>query len=331
MRGVLRFFVWSLIVAVTLIGALAALFGYFVYTPAPEVPRLSGKLTRESIEVSGLRRTYLTYVPQGLAKGAPLVLVMHGSGENSARIRIDTGYGFERLADEHGFAVVYPDGYEGYWNACNIVGDYSANRLNIDDVGFLTEVVDKLITEIGVDRARVFATGISRGGHMAFRLALEAPSRFRAVAAVSASVPTPENFKCKSVGLGTSSVMIMNGTKDPLNPFNGGEVKLFGSFFKRGYVRSSRGSGQYLADLNHITGTPEASETEVAGGVRVERVLWRNNSNVEVELEAIHGGGHGIPQPYTRLPRLLGPTPREPNGPAVIWAFFERQRPGPLP
>jgi hypothetical protein len=65
-------------------------------------------------------------------------VLMHGSDENGARIRIETGYGFERLADEHGFAVVYPDGYEGYWNACNIVGDYSANKLNIDDVGFLT-------------------------------------------------------------------------------------------------------------------------------------------------------------------------------------------------
>ena len=109
---------------------------------------------------------------------------------------------------------------------------YSANKLNIDDVGFLTGVVDKLITEIGVDRDRVFATGISRGGHMAFRLALEAPSRFRAVAAVSANVPTPENFKCKPAGQGTSSVMIMNGTMDPLIPFDGGEVNLFGLFIQ---------------------------------------------------------------------------------------------------
>jgi polyhydroxybutyrate depolymerase len=65
----------------------------------------------------------------------------------------------------------------------------------------------------------------------------------------------------------------------------------------------------------------------VADGVRVERMSWRNDAPVEVELDAIHGGGHAIPQPYWRYPRILGPTPREPNGPAVIWAFFERQRP----
>jgi polyhydroxybutyrate depolymerase len=73
----------------------------------------------------------------------------------------------------------------------------------------MTEMVDKLITEVGVDPNRIFATGISRGGHMAFRLALEAFSRFRAVAAISASVPTVENFKCASSVQGTSSVMIM--------------------------------------------------------------------------------------------------------------------------
>ena len=324
MRRSLRLFLWGWLAVIALGGAL---FGYFLYSPAPEAPRTSGKLTEAALEVGGLRRTYLLYVPQGLPKGAPLVVVMHGSGESSARMRIATGYGFERLADEHGFAVAYPDGYEGYWNACNIVGDYSANKLNIDDVGFLTGMVDKLIAELGVAPGRVFATGISRGGHMAFRLALEAPSRFRAVAAVAANVPVPENFKCKPAGQGTSSVMMMNGTKDPLNPFDGGEVKLFG-FIKRGQVQSSRASGQYFADLNHITGTPETNQTQVADGVQIEQVLWRSGPNVEVELMAIHGGGHVMPQPYWRAPRILGPTPKEPDGPAVIWAFFERQRPG---
>ena len=184
MRSTLRFVLRGLIVVVALVGALGALIGYFIYSPAPEVPRLSGTLTKGTIDAGGRKRTYLTYVPRGLPKGAPLVVVMHGSGEDGAQMRIETGYGFDRLADERGFAVVYPDAYEGYWNACNIVGDYSSNKLNVDDVGFLAAMVDKLISEIGVDPGRVFAAGSSRGGHMAFRLALEVPSRFRAVAAV---------------------------------------------------------------------------------------------------------------------------------------------------
>jgi polyhydroxybutyrate depolymerase len=325
-RAVGRFLFWSLIVVMSLAAALGALLFYFVYTPDPEVPILSGTFTRETVEAGGLKRTYRLYVPRGLAKGAPLVVVMHGSGGNGLDVRIETGYGFDRLADKHGFAVAYPNAHEGYWDECAVVGDVGVNGREIDDVGFITAIADRLIGEMGIDPDRVFATGISRGGSMSFRLALESPLRFRAVAAVAANIPTPDNFKCKSTGQRTSSVMIMNGTEDPLVPFDGGEDSLFGLFFKGGTVRSSRASGQYFADLNNIAGAPETSEARVADGVRVERVLWRSDSDVEVELVAVHGGGHGIPQPYRRHPRLLGPSPSAPNGPEVIWAFFDRQR-----
>jgi polyhydroxybutyrate depolymerase len=321
MRKVLWFFVW-LVVGLVVIGAAFA--GYFLYTPDPEMPQLSGHLAEGSIESDGRVRTYLTYVPQGVAPGAPLVIAMHGSGGSARQMRGATGFGFERLADQHKFVVVYPNGFEGYWNACNVVGEYSANTLNIDDVAFLTALVDKLAGEAGINRERVFAMGLSRGGHMAFRLALEAPARFRAVTAVAANVPAPENFKCKPAGA-TSSVMIMNGTADPLNPFDGGEVRLYG-FIGRGTVLSSRASAEYFVTLNAIASEPQSTSTPVADGFRVVRSVWRNDSPVEVELVAIQGGGHVIPQPAYRYPRILGPTPTEPNGPEVMWDFFARQR-----
>jgi polyhydroxybutyrate depolymerase len=323
MRRALRVALWALAVVV----GLGALLVYFLYSPAAEMPQLSGTLTRGTIKVGGLTRTYRIYLPKGLKQGAPLVVAMHGSGESGAQMRIETGFGFDRLADAKGFVVVYPDAYEGYWNGCNVVGDYDANRLNIDDVGFLGALVDKLAGETGIDPARVFATGISRGGSMALRLALEAPQRFRATAAVSEGQPTLGNFKCKPVGHGTSSVMIMNGTDDPLVPFGGGEVSLFGLFVKRGTVLSARDSARYFANLNNLADRPQVSETQLADGVGVERMLWHGAAGVEVELVAVHGGGHGMPQPYKRHPRLLGPSPKEPNGPQVIWDFFARQRP----
>jgi polyhydroxybutyrate depolymerase len=326
MKRILRFLRFCLYFLVASVAFGAVLFWYFVYTPHSEIPHLSGTLTTGSVDVGGLTRSYLTYVPRGLAKDAPLVLAMHGAGENGSRLRVETGYGFERLADTHHVAIVYPNAYKGYWNACASVGEVSANGTNIDDVEFLTGLVRKLVTEIGVDPDRAFAVGSSRGGFMAFRLAIEASSTFRAVAAVAANVHTPDNFKCKPAGNGTSSVMIMNGTKDPLVPFDGGEVSLLGFSYKYGRVMSSRESAQYFADLNHIAGAPVTNETQVADGVRVKQMIWRNGSKVEVELVAIEGGGHGMPQPYRRHPRLLGPSPKEPNGPDVIWAFFDRQR-----
>jgi len=322
MRRVLRFFVW-LVAGLAVTGA--AFFGYFVYAPDPAMPQLTGRLAEGSIESGGRVRTYLTYVPQGVAPGAPLVIAMHGSGGSARQMRVATGFGFELLADQHKFAVVYPNGFEGYWNACNMVGDYSANKLNIDDVGFLTGLVDKLAAEAGINRERVFAMGLSRGGHMAFRLALEAPTRFRAVAAVAANVPAPENFKCKPAGA-TSSVMIMNGTEDPLNPHDGGEVRLYG-FIARGTVLSSRASAIYFAGLNGMDEQPQSSAyTPVADDIRVAELVWRNDGPIEVEFVSIIGGGHVIPQPAWRYPRILGPTPKEPNGPQVMWDFFARQR-----
>ena len=87
--GFLRFFLWSLIVIVALSGAL---FGYFVYSPAPEVPRLSGTLTHGTIEMGGRTRTYLSYVPLGLTKGAALVVVNFTSPflKNAVSIRVLT-------------------------------------------------------------------------------------------------------------------------------------------------------------------------------------------------------------------------------------------------
>ncbi|MFZ2029592.1 MAG: PHB depolymerase family esterase [Vitreimonas sp.] len=319
-----RLLLWLVAGFVTIAMLGAGLFFYLLWTPAPVMPHLSGRLSRGAIEVAGLTRTYALYTPRNLPRDAPLVIALHGSDGSAAQVRIATGYGFERLADQHGFAVAYPNAWEGNWNGCNIVGDFVANQREINDVGFLNALVDGLVSELGSDHNRVFAVGVSRGGQMAYRLALEAPQRFRAVAAIAANVPTRENFKCRPSGHGTPSVMIMNGVEDPLNPFNGGEVQLYG-LYRRGTVRSSRASGQFFADLNHIAGAPIVIERQVTDAVRIEDVTWRNQAAVEVELIGIHGSGHGIPQPYARGPRLLGPLPSAPNGPALIWSFFERQ------
>lgn len=324
MRKIFRYLCLFLASLLGLIAIGGALFTYYLHSPDPELPKLTGSLTKASIEIGGVKRSYRTYLPRDLPKGAPLVLVMHGSGENSTLIRIGTGYGFERLADQHGFAVVYPNSLSFDWNDCSKVGDFSANGVEADDVGFLSALADKLQQENGSDPHRVFATGVSSGGFMSLRLALEAPAKFRAVAAVAANIPAAENFKCKSGAQG-SSVMIMNGTADPIVPFAGGEVNLLGLFYKGGNVLSSHKSAQYLADLNQLTAPATKKQITTPDGTKVEHLHWQGNAKTEIELVTIHNGGHGLPQPYWRRPRLLGPSPMQPNGPEMIWEFFNRQ------
>ena len=312
---------------VALVACVAALLAWFVYSPDPAMPALKGDLTRASFVVDGRTRGYRVYVPPGVPRHAPLVVVLHGSGQTGAQIRLETGYGFDRLADEHGFVVAYPDAASFDWNDCSRVGDFVADGREVDDVAFVVALVDRLVGQFDVDRARVFATGVSAGGFLSLRLALEAPSRFRAVAAVSASVPAPDNFKCRpSAG---TSVLLMNGTKDPLLPFGGGEVSLLGLFYKNGGVLSSSASAGYFAALNHLADDGRSDGAQAAGEPNVERRLWRTgraDQRVEVELVTIVGGGHGMPQAAWRRPRLLGPSPMAPDGPALIWAFFARQR-----
>ena len=325
MKRILRFLLFGLFSLLAMVVLGAALFAYFIYTPEPEPPQLSGTVSKASMEVASVTRSYRTYLPKGLPKGAPLVLVMHGSGEGPQAIRVGTGYGFERLADQHGFAVVYPKSFGFDWNDCSSIGDTAVDGVRADDAGFLAALVEKLVGEIGVDPNRVFATGVSNGGSMALRLALEHPKRYRAVAAALANVPAPQNFQCQPVAQ-TPSVMILNGTEDPLVPFNGGEINLLGLFYKGGQVISSTASAQYFADRNAIAGKPQINLTQTAQGTRVEHAHWQAaDGRTEVELVTLHGAGHGLPQPWARRPRLLGPSPMEPNGPALIWTFFERQ------
>ena len=132
--------------------------------------------------------------------------------------------------------MVYPDGFEAHWNGCRAAGPYAANTLDVDDVGFMRSIVARLVAEDQADPAAVFATGISNGGHMAIRLALEAPDFVQAVAPIVASLPSEENLACDDEGVGVAFLLI-NGTEDPMNPYGGGDVALYGIAGNRGGVQ----------------------------------------------------------------------------------------------
>ena len=314
MRRVLRLV--SIGVGLLLIGVGAA-YAYFLHTPAPEVPRLSASVQRDSLRMGALQRRYVFYAPAKVASRPPLLLALHGSMGLTA-------YRFEQLADDHGFIVAYPEGYEGHWNDCRKKGPYTAKQLNVDDVGFIRALVAHFRSAYGVDSARVFAVGMSNGGHLSYRLALEAPDVVRGAAALAANLPSPENFDCTPVSSAVP-VLIINGTDDPINPFAGGSVTIFG-FGDRGNVLSATASAEYFARRNAIAGAPvvERIPQQRQAATSVDRTWWRSANGADVVLYTIHGGGHTMPQLGARSPRILGRTHRQLDGPAEIWRFFER-------
>jgi polyhydroxybutyrate depolymerase len=316
-----------LILAVT----LAGLYGYFLYAPLPNAPALSADLQRAQIEVGDHQRDYAYYLPAKLPANAPLLFVLHGSLQTLDDIRTFSAYQFERLADEHGFIVVYPQGVERNWNDCRAVADYPARQQNVDDVGLIAALIRRFASEHQADPRRAFLAGYSNGGHLGLRIALERPNLLAGVAAVAASLPTPDNLACRPVA-GATPVLLMNGTRDPINPYNGGRVTLFG-FGDRGHVHSSYASALYFAERAGYAAAEMQRENLWQNGdnpaQRVELDRWQAAERAEVALYAVIGGGHLLPQAGFRAPRLLGPTLSGFDGPRAIWDFFARQQPVP--
>jgi len=315
-----RWILWMGLVVLVL-----SLLLYFLYLEIPDEPELTGRYTRHAITWDGHTRSYGVYLPGEINAAPALVLVFHGSGGSAAHSRAMYGYAFEQLADEQGFIVLYPEGFEAHYNGCRKTGPYAANRLQIDDVGFMRALVAHYVEKRQVNPRRVFATGVSNGGQMALRLALEAPDLVAAVAPVATSLPTPDNMDCAASGEPVA-FMLMNGTDDPMNPYNGGEVALYGLLGSRGNVVSSRETVEYFARLAGYSEAPVSSllpDRETGDGSSVEITLWSEPQRVPVVLYTVYGGGHSAPHPQLRLPRLLGGSNRDIVAADEMWGFFQ--------
>ncbi len=224
----------------------------------------------DSIEVDGRTRKYRLHVPPDLPKDkrVALVLVLHGGGGNAWNAHRVTR--FSLAADAHGFAVCYPEGtgserYRLTWNSGYCCGYASDN--NIDDVAFIDALVQRLKSTLNVDSRSIFAAGISNGGMMALRLAIEMSSTFAAVASVAGAQP-PLDFE----PLDPINVVLIHGTHDEYVPYNGG----IGAKGTRSSVQhaSVRDTVQYWVKRN---GCNPAPKREYLDGTSSFRGLGRRS------------------------------------------------------
>lgn len=175
----------------------------------------------ETFRHAGFERRHRTVLPP--VDGArPVLVVLHGRGQDGALTRRLVGAEIEAFAARAGWIVVYPDGHERSWNDCRASLAYPAHLAAVPDTWFLREMVRRLARDHGADTSRVIVLGYSNGGHLAHRLAAEAPGLVRGVAVFGANLPALDRERC----VGSAPTLFVAGRRDRVNPWAGGTVQL---------------------------------------------------------------------------------------------------------
>lgn len=247
----------------------------------------------------------------------PLVIALHGNGGTAARLNHGTRYGLTRQADARGWVLVIPQGISESWNDHRPFKEQALQ--GVDDVGFLTQLIDRAHADYGIDTDRVFIVGASNGGAMALTFAVEASERVRAVAAVVMGLPAIHEHHPPKRPV---SVLMINGERDPIVPYAGGDI-----LGKRGRVLSSPASLDWWATHDGCAQTrPEIQlpDLDPTDGTRVF-VERREDctDGASVELYRVEGGGHTWPggRPYAPQ-RIVGRTSHDIDASQVAFAFF---------
>ncbi|CAA9366427.1 MAG: Poly(3-hydroxyalkanoate) depolymerase [uncultured Gemmatimonadetes bacterium] len=269
-----------------------------------------------SLVHDGEKRRYIVYTPSSYPSDStrryPVVLNFHGGGMTMAEQMLYTG--MNQVADAEGFIVVYPQGVQQDWN----VGFGTSYGEGTDDVGFIEAVLDQLQREYRVDRGRIYATGLSRGGFFCQRLAAELSHRIAAVASVGGPLPVPVVERQAPRGaLFPVGVMLVHGTADLVVAYGG----------KPGAYLSAPDSYQYWARRNGVFDAGAAApriDAELADGTSATLRQARRGP-VSVALVTIEDGGHtwAGADPFN-VGLSIGRTPQDLDVNAVIWQFLAR-------
>jgi len=274
-----------------------------------------------SVLVDGRSRTYLLHVPASVpsAKPAAVVLAFHGGGadaESMARFS-----GLNEKADRAGFVVIYPNGTGRLrrlltFNAGNCCG--YAMQQQVNDVAFTRALLDEVATVVGVDRGRVYATGMSNGAMLAYRLAAELSDRLAAIAPVGGPMAIEQIRPQRPL-----SVMHFHGTDDRFAPFEGG---MGDRSLSRTKFLSVGTSIQAWVKANGCAGV-QATRQEpdrAKDGMTVTRTTYSPCKEAsEVVLLAVQGGGHTWPGRPPGL-AILGKSTSDISANDLMWEFFER-------
>ncbi|HEX2905950.1 MAG TPA: alpha/beta fold hydrolase [Phototrophicaceae bacterium] len=268
---------------------------------------------------NNLERTYRVYVPKTYTtEGDPLPLIIAMHGASGTGEGIESYSGFDDLADMEGFVVAYPDGLYRIWNDGR-EGD-SRVPADLDDIGFISALIDDLTGKLKIDSSRVYATGHSMGGMMAYRLGCELQGKIAAFASVASTFPGYLLDECETTR--PIPMLMIQGTDDSVIPWDGayqGNTPIYLSAVE---------TAAYWALHNGCQSRPEALEgldVFATDGTIVSQIYYVGCTNdATVMVYAVAGGGHTWPGGVRKID--AGNTSYDLYASAAIWEFFRNHR-----
>lgn len=277
---------------------------------------------RETRTEDGRARTWRLYVPASLPVGvpAPIVVALHG-GMGWADQFIKGSHWLE-VAEEGAFILIAPDGVglgprrAQTWNGGDGYCCGPAMTQGVDDVGFLESIVEEVASEIEVDRSRVFASGHSNGGIMAYRLACDASSTFVAIGVVAGSLGVEDCDPDRPV-----SVLHIHGTADENHPFEGG--------IGPKSVQSNEFNPVMAGVEKWVSLDGCAPDPRVERSGAVETTAWLGcRAGTRIELVLIDKAPHAWPGGSVLAPEVQGEPSQALDATREIWEFFENNGDG---
>ncbi len=245
----------------------------FVLLTSSQVSANQALDSKSFFSFEGRTRTYFFHIPASYdpAKATSLVIVLHTEQSNArGAIRMS---GMNAKADQEGFIAVYPNGTgpseDGTltWNAWNCCGYASMN--NVNDVGFICAMIDRLAKQYSIDPKRIYATGFSNGAMMAHRLGCELSGKIAAIGPVAGSLNREKPHPA-----GPVSVILFHGTGDKIVPF-----------------KSASDAALFWARWDQCKLT---SRREPQGDI-IRETFPGGDNKTEVALVTIQGQGHAWP------------------------------------
>lgn len=273
--------------------------------------QLAGQTTTShTIQHNGVTREYRLYVPAIYSASTPVPLVFNLHGYTSDNVSQEFYGDFRSIADTANFILVHPNGTfdqsgNRFWNAFDVPG--------IDDVGFISALIDEVSASYSIDLNCVYSTGMSNGGYMSYELACALGNRIAAVASVTGTMTPAKLSSCNPIK--PTPIMQIHGTADPTVPYNGGgqfsAIEDVVDFWVN--QTGSNTSPQFAAVPNVSTSDGCTAEHYVYSG---------GQNNTSVEFYKVLGGGHTWPG----APVTIGVTNQDFDASAEVWRFFRRYK-----